>query len=80
MLLVLSLVVFVLQPSNSNPNTSATSCDFEAPCAWQWGTGATYGFRLVTGQEAGQPNSDASNDTFGEYGATIHFKQEVSRM
>jgi hypothetical protein len=70
MLLVLALLVLLLQLSNSKPNIPATSCDFEASCAWQWSTGIPYGFRLVTGQEAGQPSSDASYDSLGEYSAT----------
>jgi hypothetical protein len=70
MLLVLALVVFVLQLSSSNPDISAISCDFEAYCAWQWGTGIPYGFRLVTGRETVRPITDANNDSFGEYSAT----------
>lgn len=71
-MLVLALVVFVLQPSSSNPGTSAIHCDFEGSCAWQWSTGTPYAFRLVTGKDAGQPKTDANNDSFGEY-------REVSR-
>jgi hypothetical protein len=72
MLLVLALFVLVLQASGSNPNLPATNCDFETPCAWRWNANITRGFRLVTGQEAGLPPTDANNDTHGKYGAAVH--------
>jgi len=71
MLLVLALVVLVLQASSSNPDRSATNCDFEVPCAWQSKVSTPPGFRLVTGPEANQPPTDANNDTEGEYGTAI---------
>lgn len=80
MLLVLALVVLVLQASGSNPDISATYCDFETPCAWQWSTNISHGFRHVTGQEAGQPPSDANNDTHGKHGSAVHCNSAVGRQ
>ena len=72
MLMVLALVLLMLHASSSNPDIFPTSCDFEVPCAWQWNDTIQNGFRLVTGQEVGQPSSDASNNTQGEYGGAVN--------
>lgn len=70
--MVLVLAVLELHSSSSSRDTFPTSCDFEVPCAWQWSDTNQHGFRLVTGQEVGQPSSDASNNTHGEYGDAVN--------